>query len=61
MRLQKRLAMLIMFPPLAILWLIGWTLYYTGSKKNSHSHKKRLSTSKELKFAVLIPEEKYAK
>jgi len=50
-----------MFPPLAILWLIGWTLYYTGSKKNSHSHKKRLSTSKELKFAVLIPEEKYAK
>ena len=48
-----------MFPPFALIWLIGWSLYLTGSRKKIKP-KKIINKANEAIFAVLIPEEKYA-
>jgi len=49
-----------MLPIAVFLWLIGWSLYWIGRKKQEVKPKERVSDRKELIFAVLTPEQKYA-
>ena len=52
--------MLLTFPSIALLWLIGWSLYWIGSTKKTLNTIKRIPRIKEPTFTVIIPEEKYA-
>jgi hypothetical protein len=45
-----------MLPIVVFLWLIGWSLYWIGRKKQEVKPKERLSDRKELTFAVLTSE-----
>jgi hypothetical protein len=44
-----------MFPIAVFLWCIGWSLYYTGGKKEK-TRPKAISEANGLTFAVLLPE-----
>jgi hypothetical protein len=48
-----------MLPIVIFIWFIGWSLYWTGSRKES-AKPKEISDQKELTFTVLMPEQKYA-
>jgi len=48
-----------MLPIAVFLWLIGWSLYWIGCKKQGVKPKERLPDRKELTFAVITPEQKY--
>jgi hypothetical protein len=39
-------------------WVLGWSLYWIGSKRKSIVSRKR-NSSEELAFTVLMPEQKY--
>jgi hypothetical protein len=49
-----------MLPIVVVLWLIGWSLYWTSRKKQTVKPKEEISDRKELTLAVLTPEQKYS-
>jgi hypothetical protein len=54
--------MVLLLPVMAILWLMGWSLYWTGSmKQRVKSGESNRHEDKEVKFTVLMPEQKHAK
>jgi len=48
-----------MLPIVVFLWLIGWSLYWTGRKKQVVP-KEKMSDRKELTFTLLTPEQQYS-
>jgi hypothetical protein len=56
----NRLAIFLMFPSVVFLWLIGWSLYWIGSRKKPIKPRKTHSGAKEPILIVFMPEEKYA-
>jgi hypothetical protein len=60
MRKRNRVALLLILPVVIFIWLIGWSLYWIGSKGRVAKPRKIIDR-KELTFTVLMPEEKYAK
>jgi hypothetical protein len=59
MRQRNRIALFLILPIVIFIWFIGWSLYCTGSRKES-AKQKEISDQKELTFTVLLPEQKYA-
>ena len=59
MRKRNRIALFLILPIVVFIWFIGWSLYWTGSRKES-AKPKEISDQKELTFTVLMPEQKYA-
>lgn len=58
---RRNRALSIMVMPIAILlFFIGWSLNWTGSKKEPRRHKVKLSGQEELAFIVPIPEQQHA-
>jgi hypothetical protein len=49
-----------MLPIVVFLWLIGWSLYWTGRKKQVVEQKEKMSDRKELTFTLLTPEQQYS-
>jgi hypothetical protein len=49
-----------MLPIVVLLWLVGWSLYWTGRKKQVVNPEEKMSDTKELTFTVLTPEQKYS-
>jgi len=47
-------------PLVVFFWVLGWSLYWIGSNKKLTQPEKR-NSSKDLAFAVLVPEQKYAR
>ena len=60
MHKRNRLAVLLAMPVVVFLRVIGWSLHWIGCSRNKVDQKKRPS-GKELSFAVLTPEQEYAK
>jgi hypothetical protein len=64
MRRRNRFTLFLALPVAVFLWVFGWSLYWTGSKKIGSSKKlakpRKKESSKELTFSVLMPEQKYA-
>jgi hypothetical protein len=56
---RNRVALLLILPIVIFMWLIGWSLYWIGSRGESAKPRK-ITDHKELTFTVLMPEEKYA-
>jgi hypothetical protein len=47
--------------PLAVIfWFIGWSLFWIGSRKRKVKPVRK-PAHEELRFAVLLPEQKYVK
>ena len=58
---RRKRARSIMAMPIAILlFFIGWSLYWIGSKKEPRRHKVKLPSQKELDFIVPTPEQQHA-
>ena len=51
---------LIVSPIAALLWIIGWSLYWIGSKKEQHKEKAQLPPRTELTFIIPTPEMQHA-
>jgi hypothetical protein len=60
MRKRNRFTLLLAMPIVVFLWIVGWSLSWIGSSNKKAASKKR-PIRKELSFAVLMPEQKYAK
>jgi len=60
MRKQSRVALFLMMPLVVFFWVLGWSLYWIGSKKKLTEPEKR-NSSKDLAFTVFMPEQKYAR
>jgi len=60
MRKRNRGILFLMLPLVVFFWFFGWSLYWTGRKKQVIKPKERMSDRKELTFAVLTPEQKYS-
>ena len=58
MRKRNRVVLFLLMPIVVFMWLIGWSLYYIGSREDAQPRK--ASDQNELTFNVQIPEEKYA-
>jgi hypothetical protein len=48
------------FPIVTLLWLIGWSLYWIGSRKEQHKEKAQLTHRTELTFIIPTPEMQHA-
>jgi len=58
MRKRNRAALLLVFPLAAIIWFVGWSLYWVGTRgKSAPPSAKPLDG---ITFTVLMPEQKYA-
>ena len=58
MRKRNKIIVFLMAPLVVFIWLVGWSLYWLGSRKAA-SLKKTLDRN-ELPLIVLMPEKKYA-
>jgi hypothetical protein len=58
MRKRNKVALLLILPIAVFIWLVGWSLYCSGSRGNVTETNKATNTG--LTFAVLMPEQKYA-
>ena len=59
MHKRNRAVQFLLMPIITVLmWLIGWSLYYIGSREDAKPRK--TSNQNKLTFAVQISEEKYA-
>jgi hypothetical protein len=56
---RNRVALLLILPIVILIWFIGWTLYWTGSREKAAKTRK-IVDQKDLIFTVLMSEEKYA-
>jgi hypothetical protein len=57
---RNKVASLVAMPIAALVWCIGWGLYFVGSKKQTTKLKPKLAIHKELVMFVPIPEQNYA-
>ncbi|MGD0451243.1 MAG: hypothetical protein ABSA79_09360 [Candidatus Bathyarchaeia archaeon] len=57
---RNRVASFLAMPIGVFLWIIGWSLYYVGSKRESSKPKPKSSIQRELIMFVPTPEQKYA-
>jgi hypothetical protein len=56
---KRNMITLFLLLPLAIFsWFIGWSLYWTGARKQQEYQPEHKQT--ELTFTVITPEQKYA-
>ncbi len=58
MRKRNKLALLLILPVAVFIWLVGWSLYWSGSRGKATETNKATNTG--LTFTVLMPEQKYA-
>jgi len=56
---RNRAVTLMLMPMAVFLWCLGWSLYWSGSRKNAMSQPK-LSRDEDLTFIVPVPEQKVA-
>ena len=54
MRIRNRAVILILLPVTIFLWLIGWTLYWTGSRNKHPAPKKAAETNTTISTAILL-------
>jgi hypothetical protein len=54
---RSRFFLCLVFPPAVLLWLIGWLLYWAGSRGMSNKNATMLAPDTST-FLVLMPEEK---
>ena len=59
MRMRNRFTTLLTIPLVVFFWAIGWSLSWIGSEKRKGEANKK-PDHKQLAFAVLVPEQKYA-
>jgi flagellar basal body-associated protein FliL len=60
-RKRNRAIMVLLLPVMAILWLIGWGLYWVGSKKQpAKPAKSNRQEDEDVTFTMLMPEQKHA-
>jgi hypothetical protein len=57
---RNRAASFLLMPIAAFLWCIGWSLYWTGPKRETTIPKPKLPVQKELTIFVPTPEQKHA-
>jgi hypothetical protein len=57
---RNRAARALLLPVAAMLWLIGWSLYWIGSRKQLDKSAKS-NRHEDVIFTVLMPEQKHAK
>jgi hypothetical protein len=55
----KRVVRVLLLPVVAVLWLIGWSLYWIGSRKQLGRSAKS-NRHEDVTFTVLMPEQKHA-
>ena len=60
MRRRHKLTTLLTMPLAVFLWVVGWSLFWIGSRKK-RVEPRRKPARDELRFAVLVPEQEYAK
>jgi hypothetical protein len=56
MHKRNRAVQFLVLPAVVFMWIIGWSLYWIGSKSVKQS---KIHEHKELAFSVLMSEEKY--
>jgi hypothetical protein len=59
MRKRNKVALLLLLPIAVFIWFIGWSLYWMDSKRKTATPSKKPLNG--LTFAVLTPEQKYAR
>ena len=57
MRRRNKLTIILTFPSVALLWLIGWSLYWTGSTRKTLKRIRKVTATTEPTFTVAILEE----
>jgi len=60
MRSRNRFTAFLVMPLVVIFWFIGWSLFWIGSRKRRAQPVRKVAHD-ELRFAVLMPEQKYVK
>jgi flagellar basal body-associated protein FliL len=57
--MRKRLIILLILPIALLLWMIGWTMSWTGSKKEHLTQKAQKETPEDHSITIMnvIPEE----
>ena len=58
MRSRNRFTAFLVMPLAVIFWFIGWSLFWIGSRKRKAKPMGKPAVD-ELRFAVLLPEQKY--
>jgi hypothetical protein len=56
MRKRNRASLFLVWPIVLFIWIIGWSLYWIGSKKDS-AKPRETREHKELIFTMLTPEQ----
>jgi hypothetical protein len=56
---KRTVLRVLLLPVMAILWIIGWSLYWIGSRKQPAKTRKE-DSSEQLAFMVQMPEQKQA-
>jgi uncharacterized membrane protein len=59
MRNRNKAVSILVLPLALFFWVIGWVFYWLGSPKKN-SAKDKVKNVAQLKFAVLVPEQKCA-
>jgi hypothetical protein len=57
---RDKAIMVLLSPVVAMLWLIGWSLYWMGSRKQL-DRSAESNRPEDVTFTVLMSEQKYAK
>ncbi|MGA2767328.1 MAG: hypothetical protein ABSF24_03320 [Candidatus Bathyarchaeia archaeon] len=58
-RVRNRAVILILLPVTTLLWLIGWTLYWTGSRTKPQKPKPTPQTNTTITTTILLENEEY--
>jgi hypothetical protein len=57
---RGRIVSFLVTPIAAFLWIVGWGLFFVGSRREFAKPKPKMSVQRELVMFVPTPEEKYA-
>jgi hypothetical protein len=57
---RNRLVSFLLIPIGVVFWLVGWSLYWIGLKRESKTQKPKMPHKKQLTFFVPTPEQKCA-
>ncbi|MGA3192927.1 MAG: hypothetical protein ABSD73_10520 [Candidatus Bathyarchaeia archaeon] len=58
-RVRSRAVILVLLPVTTLLWLVGWTLYWTGSRTKPQKPKPTPQTDTMITTAILLENEEY--
>jgi len=58
-RIRNRAVILMLMPVTTLLWLIGWTLFWTGSKTKPQKPKPTPQTNTTITTTILLENEEY--